>query len=862
MRKHILTSWGWAGFFTLAALEALVALLVLATLPADVENSVFLGFSTRRLALLGLLLALAFGCAFLAWLSRQKGWPMRPADPVTRRGWLNFFFALSWAGTVVSLLLPILLVSLYRTGGDYRYFAYYERLLPLIAWVGLFSIQGVAWLAWVGGFQWGALRFLRPSFRAWLVLFAAFLVVWMFIALSGIGVTADVVGWGAPAVPLLEWQVWAAWFVGMGFLFLLMGRRWPKGRDWITAACIWLLAVAVWASQPVQTAYFATAGRAPNYEIYPFSDGAYYGQFAQNILIGNGFEGDQVPPRPLYILLLAGFHALAGQRYESVIFLQTLLLAFFPVVLYFLGRELHSRPAGLVAALLAILREFTAIHTVAITNKASTSQLFFADLPSALAISAWALAAVVWLKAPGKGLLRPLLVGGSLGIAMLFRTQSVFMLLPVAILALLQMRGRRPAWLKQLCVVGLGLAISLAPWLWRNWQVTGQLAFDDPKTQTGVMAQRYSLSEPDLEGEYAMRPGEDEQEYAGRVSQGLVGFLLTRPGMVAGFVSAHLLNAEIDNLLLLPVRDGVDVPQELVMPTRPFWESWDGSPSFLQGLLIALNLGLLALGVGAAWTRLRWAGLTLLFINLAYNGSNALARNSGWRYLLPVDWTVIVLVGVGLMELAVAIFLILGVSPVTLAPHLAFLSQAGPDPRRKSRQSAWAFAGVCATLLLVGSLLPLSERVVPERYPREARDQLAKEVLASPTVEQSGVDRARLDHLLNQKDIVLLKARALYPRFYDRGEGEPRTAKTGYEPLDYPRTVFITASFSFNGLVMLKNDQAPDFLPNASDVLIIGCMRDRYLDAAALLILDEPGGFYLPEGGLPDRCEPSPGEIP
>ena len=181
----------------------------------------------------------------------------------------------------------------------------------------------------------------------------------IFVAVTRIGVTPEATGsWGEPAVPFLEWQVLLAWLLGS--LFLLAEIRKPalfsrKHIDVFIGLAIWLGTAVLWLSQPVQPAYFATPPRPPNYQIYPYSDGLTYAQYAQSILIGDGFMGGDIPARPLYIVILAGLHALAGQDYTRVIALQTLLLAVFPLSLYLLGKELGSRPLGLAAALLVIL---------------------------------------------------------------------------------------------------------------------------------------------------------------------------------------------------------------------------------------------------------------------------------------------------------------------------------------------------------------------------------------------------------------------------------------------------------------------------------------------------------------------------
>lgn len=842
--------WGWTGLFALSAFEALAALVYLVSLPADPENALILGFSLRRLIVAVVLLGGGLAGAGLAFASARPAWRARWLDPSSRRGLFNAALVLLPLGTVVSGLIPVVLMSLYRTSGEFHYAAYFERLLPMLLWLGLVCLQGTVWLAWIGDFQWGALRVERPVLRAAVAVFCIFLTLWLLVALTGIGITPDRIGWGKPSVPLLEWHIWLAAAVGMAFLLFLAGRRWSARKDLWVSAAIWLLAAGLWLSQPIYTAYFATAGREPNFEIYPFSDGTYYGLFAQNLLIGNGFKGDEVPPRPLYITLLAVFHAVAGQSYEDVIRIQTLLLAFLPVILYWIGKELHSRPAGLVAALFAILREMTAMAAAPITDKASTSQLFFADLPSALAISFSALLALYWLKGPQRRPLMPFWVGGGLGLAMLFRTQSLFILPGVLLLALLALRGRWKTWLAQTGLLLLGLGLVIAPWLWRNWQITGQITFDDPKTQTGVMAQRYHLDDPDARTEYLIRPDEDLDDFSERVNQGIFSYLLDNPADVARFVSAHWANAQIDNLLLLPVRDGIRAPGDLLSPTEAFWQTWDASPTLSQSLLLAFNLALLALGIGAAYARMRWAGLALLLMNLSYNASNALARNSGWRYLLPVDWMTYTYAALGLMELALGILLVLGIPMTRLKIVLSAGGEESETRQRVTRQTWVSGVFLGLAFVLVGSFPLAVERAFPRRYPLQTEAELVQEVLDHPALRQAGVDLEALEQFARQSGVQMVKGRALYPRYYGAGDGEPRTAKAGYEPLDDPRSLFQMASNTFNGLVMLRAEAIPQSLPNAADVIVVGCPVEEHIDATLVLVLSQPDGVYLADRGF------------
>lgn len=326
---------------------------------------------------------------------------------------------------------------------------------------------------------------------------------------------------------------------------------------------------------------------------------------------------------------------------------------------------------------------------------------------------------------------------------------------------------------------------------------------------------------------------------------------MQNPGDVAWFVSSHLLNAQIDSLLLLPVRDGLRTPQDLLSPGEAFWQSWDGSPTLAQALLLALNLALLALGTGAAWARTRWAGLALLLMNLSYNASNALARNSGWRYLLPVDWMIYTYAALGLVELALTLLLVLGVPVARLAMALS-TREGEVETDSPARRGIWR-SGVWIGLvfLLVGGIPVMAEHAFPRRYPLQSQAALAQEILENSALRQAGVDLAALEQFLEQPGARLVKGRALYPRYYAAGDGEPRTAKAGYEPLAFPRSLFQIASNTFNGLVMLRAEQIPHSLPNAADVIVAGCLVEEHIDASLVIVFSQPGWVYLSDGAFP-----------
>lgn len=845
----------WSTIFALCALEGLIALIVETSLPSDQDVRIVLGFSAGRLILLALMVAFILFFICLALLNIHSTWRVN-WDRQLRVGALSGFllFILLPIYALLSLYILVLLKSSFHATGDVFFTAYYNRLWPFIVWGFLVSLQVWVMVVLRGGFHRSELHAARPVLRAGLIVYLIALLLAIFVALSRIGITPDTVGWGTPAVALLEWQVLLGWLCGALFLYLLLHNRWPKWADLVLAVGIFALAAGIWLSVPTIPNIYAPQGRPPNYEIYQFSDGAYYDLFSQSALIGNGFEGNGIPARPMYVTILTLFHLAAGQEYDSIIFVQTLLLSFFPVVLYFLGKELHSRPTGLFVALLAIFREWNASLSMPFIYNGSTSKLFFADLPTALVISLWTLLTVLWLNAPTRRTYLPILAGGVLGVGVLFRTQTILLLPLILLLAFMVLHGYRRFWLTTAGMIIAGFILAVAPWLWRNAQITGELIFDDPFSQASVMADRYSLQGEELR--FQKLPGESMSEFTDRVNQEVVHFLRIHPGFVADFIANHWLNAEISNLQILPLRNILDEWKGLLIPTTPFWEWWDGTPRLTQLVLLLLYLGLVSFGIGTAWSRVGWVGMLPLLVNLVYNASTAVARFSGNRYLLPVDWAAYVYAAIGLMEIVVLVSYLLGVSSDRMA-HLLTLKYPLSEGSKMTPLKWWPVIGIGTMILFIGCLPLIVERSIPRRYPIQSQTELNSELMHSIRQLDSDIDLVQLQKFLLDPQAQIIKGRALYPRFYGSGEGEPQTAKAGYAPLLFPRTLFLLAAEEYNGLVMLKMQDPPAYLPNASDVIVVGCRTEKYLDAQVVLIAGEPGELIISDSEMPSQCPSS-----
>jgi hypothetical protein len=768
--------------FILWNLQGLAALFWLALLPTDAEH----GFSASRLALMGIMLTLTGLSATLTWFSHLADFaiPERIQTPL-------YLFSI-----IVTISAPaaiLILRALGKTSG-FTYTAYAERLAPITIWFALSALELAIFLAQTRDKRQGSKDKTRTT-QHFLLLISYFLLaliaITIFISITKLGITRLNDGsWGGPTTPLLEWQILLALAVSLGATLL----RSPKVElsDSKVAILVYLFTCLLWTSQPINPGYFATPPRAPNFEIYPFSDALIYAQYAQSALAGNGFMWPDVPTRPLYITFITWLHAIAGQDYNRVILLQTLVLAIFPVVLYLLGKELAGRSLGLGMALLAVFRDLTANVAAPFANNYTYTKLFFSEIPAALLISLFTLMAIRWMR-QSKPPWYALLAGGILGLSSLIRLQSAVALVAVIPIGFFIVKNR-PKWLAGSALMIVGVALALVPWLARNYRATGGLVLDNPISQTMVLARRWGGDNGNTL--IPRLPGEGDAQYSSRMSGLALTSLRENPGRILGSAINHFLNNEISNLLVFPLRDQLNSPGELIWPEHAFWQTWMGQPAPGQIPVIAFYLVLLGLGLATVWYKNGLLGLLPLALTLVYNAWTALFLSSGDRFLVPVDWAVYLYLYLGLLTLA------------NLVGNNGLGSRLnnGETDNGKTISASWrGLPLTAAIILLLGASIPLTESAFPQKYPP----------LNAPIVPSTE---------------VILHGRAIYPRWYDAGEGEPGTAKLGYGVTNEARLVFFLAGEE-NTLVIFPLKTAPISFPNASDVMITGTQEDGFVRA-------------------------------
>ena len=354
-------------------IEALATAGYQLSMPADPVNAVFLGYSYRRLAVIGLVLAAAAIMFMLTLKARRDAkWATTIVDRVTHN---NSIFR------VITITLGILSLGgwILSWTPPYRFQPYdliFKGLHPIIVLLTIAGFQSVILLiALKFGIQWGRIKNILISQKFILInsllVFGAILITWLFTALTRIGLTPDIAYWNEAGVPVLSAQVLLAWLVGFGFFILLgssdkkqpdagSGQQESSGInianrfarfDMLVFLIIWLIAGVIWVSEPQVRSFFAPGPYPPNNEFYPISDAAGYDIAAQFALIGQELDNGHHVDKPLYSTFLFFMHLLAGQDFNLLVILQTIILATLPAILYLIGKELHSRTAGIIISL-------------------------------------------------------------------------------------------------------------------------------------------------------------------------------------------------------------------------------------------------------------------------------------------------------------------------------------------------------------------------------------------------------------------------------------------------------------------------------------------------------------------------------
>ena len=898
-------------FFLLASLEGFAAVVFMFTISAESEKAFLFNFSFQRLILIFSVSLVSFVLlTFGLWSWRKKEWAKGVYAKITNKSKINTSL---WSlGCLFIVGLIGTLLPSYYLG---RLEAHHTRLYPVIVWITLVGAQTFFPLLFIRGVCWQKLKeqinFQRSIVKNCLIVLIIFIAIWMLIALTKIGISPDIDFWNEGGVPLLGLQVVAALIIGI--LIFIATQKFEDAHfcirirdhqfkiavlDILLIFLIWVGAVLVWDNEPIRRSYFTAIPTSPNYEYYPFSDAAVYDVGGQYVLIGKGINNGQFTDKPLYMLFLALLHALSGQDYLHIIRMQILCLAFFPVILYLLGKGIHGRLLGILVAILGIFKERNAIAATLIIQ-VSHSKILMSELSTALLLTLLTLLIFKWFKEAQGGRNITLLSGGILGAAALLRPNPLLLLPLILIVAVFVYKYHWRQWLISSSIFILGFVLVFSPWTISARDQDGDVFL--LKKINGIL-RRYKKRIPvsshqsnirDIVTGFGLSSQQNDQDvtisglfgidsivtsaknfplslsnYRGFLTQFSSTTSAPRmqqnefdedepfPSSAVYFMPAHFIHNQITAILILPISfHFLDLYHTLDLP---MWDlQWDGRLSLEGKFLLLINLTLIALGIAVAWNHHKWAGLIPVIVNFGYYLANAIARTSGSRYLVPADWTIFLYYSLGLVQITYWLVILLGKSW-----DIHVLEENQPTLSTTSGIYKIKMAGTVVGLLILGLALPMSGKVIQPVYPEENKRTTLK------TINQLPIDTPiaikDLEAFIKQKNARAIYGRVLYPRFYPAGKGGCYRCVMidyAYTVKDYPR-LSMTVIGPYNASVILPLPIPPKSIPDGSDVYVIGCgsgykalFNARIIDALMVIIVGEERNTVYIRSPIPKTFE-------
>jgi len=800
-------------------LPPLLAFTLLAGLPANDKNAILWGYSKSYLLVGMSLFIIGIVSSFIAIISLANSQRIFLLLDKYLRSKNNWAVAFSISFSLFCLSYSFLEYPMKYLG---KMGEIHERLTPLF-------ILGVLTLLefMVGLVIWRIFQTNQTDSKSkvktisTIVILFIFILIWIFIAVSKLGINSSSSFWSKIGVPLLWPQIFFALLVGLGSN-LLFGKTklFKKGRaflglDFFVILLIWASAVLLWNGQNFVQGVFNTPPRPPSFEIFPINDSYIFDVASQKMLIGQKMINDVVD-KPIYISFLAILHHLAGPSYTLFYLLQILVFASIPICGYLLGNSLHSRPFGILFSILLIIKETNAID---LTNyiHVSTSKMILSEMLTTLGILIFCIYFLNALKSQ-KVLSKELFIsGGILGITSLCRLNSIG-IFPIAILMLGGSHNFNiKRWIVSACMFSLFVSISSSPWMVRSFITSGDpLSFIKSKTSGVIVNQRYDpiiqskpVSEPQIT---ILRKYTDlGKNITTNYIHNLIGITLMMP----------------PSLKLYNLLDTVKLP---------YWKlDWDGTLAPGGFLIISIVLILTSLGIASTWTSWRWAGLVPLASVLGYNLTTAISLTSGGRYLVPMDWGIMLYFSIGLYD--ISCWLLKQVIPAFTKQQICF-NKANFTKEINIKPSILLYS---LLFLFLGSVPLILESLPRKVYPELVT--MSDLIQMNPSLEV--LSKVKLEDLKANPKVTVFYGKSLYPRYYGENKGDdislsadPLIGKTNFDRLS-----FLLIGGSKDIFVLLPTENIITEKIQGSNTWVVGCERKNYIEAIVIIIRQNKDTF-------------------
>jgi hypothetical protein len=534
-----------------------------------------------------------------------------------------------------------------------------------------------------------------------------------------------------------------------------------------------------------------------------------------------------------------------------IVLLQIMVLALTPAIMYLIGIGLNNRIMGFVLGLSVFFREFNTLSVSSLTTT-SNSKLLMTELPTALILSILLLVIINWQRSSYRRPFYSLIVGGVLGILVLTRSQSLILIPFIILIFLLTLIKTKKSFLIHSLLFILGLLLVISPWLYRNYKISGQFALED-QTNTSDMVNRISgVPVASYQG-ISVISTEDKSMFAQVIST-----MIGHPMDTLGFISNHFVNNIYSSLQILPLRQTpIANFDNVFMANDLFWLKQVRNLNAQQVILLTTFLIMIILGIFGLYSSLGKIGFAPLILFLGYCFSSAITRISGWRFTIPIDWVVLLYFWVGLIEFIKYFLRVLNIHGHQNDSKESIDHNESLNELNNSKK--WILLLVLL-LQFFGLSLPLFVYSFPGVFANQSRNNMINKI--NPIIQNSNIPKGvkeKTTTILNSNSVNIEEGIGYYPRFYERGDGEPINQNTVYYLQEYSRLLFYFIGERRTD-VMLRSVSSPEIFRNSSEVMIISKTNGTYDEAYFIIVKTDKYWIYINDEIIPS-CLLNPDHI-
>jgi len=343
------------------------------------------------------------------------------------------------------------------------------------------------------------------------------------------------------------------------------------------------------------------------------------------------------------------------------------------------------------------------------------------------------------------------------------------------------------------------------------------------------------------------------QQLTDEMAEDVISFVQENPETTTNFILNHFMNSVVQTLLGLPISHPITLSIVKFLEHKStsqfwldccslahyerkfqYWRKWDGHLPLTSIIPVYFNLAFVALGIGSAWKKHKFTSLIPLAGAFGYYFINAVARNSGGRYIIPVNWVGYFYFSIGLTK-ATSWFLSLSKSK---AWDIGFLE----DIQSKTKITTFSILnksnlGISLIIFILGSTLPFLENAIPKKYEPSLFGARINQFFQEDQPGLNNTEKEYLDEFIQNGGYVL-QGLALYPRYhqpYQKG-----SVWNFYQEKDFAHIDFYLSSPNDTGIV-LAMDKEPNNFPSASDAIVFACPTRDYYDALAVVLINSDG---------------------